>query len=56
MTRASFIIPIIADSLLEDDETFQLIIVKDNNITRGKIGRTTVTIINNGGSGKYSIN
>ena len=51
LTTASFNVTIIADTLLEDDETFQLIIVankNDKNVMRGEIRRTTVTIINNG--------
>ena len=57
MTNASFNVTIINDTLLEYNETFNLIIVMQDMlpITRGKIDQIEVTIINNGGSGKYCI-
>ena len=55
MTSVSFDITIINDTVLENDEMFQLIIVSHslpNTVRRGEIKQVTVTILNNGGSGQ----
>ena len=58
MTSVSVNVTIINDTVLEDNETFHLIIVIQNttpNITihDGEINETIVTIVNDGGSGMY---
>ena len=58
VTRASFNITIIIDDVLEDGETFNLIIAEDSlpeNVTLGTPYLTEVTIFNDGGSSKYAI-
>ena len=50
----SFNITIINDTVLENDEIFQLVIVSNSlpiNVTRGEIKQATVTVLNDGGSG-----
>ena len=58
VTRASFNITIINDDVLEDGETFNLIITEDSlpeNVTLGTPYLTRVTIYNIGGSSKYVV-
>ena len=58
VTRASFSITINNDDVLEDHETFNLIIAEDSlpeNVTLGIPYLTEVTIFNIGGSSKYAI-
>ena len=58
VTRASFSITLIDDDVLEDRETFNLIIAEDSlpeNVTLGIPYLTEVTIFNIGGSSKYVI-
>ena len=55
-TSVSFNITINNDTLLEDNETFNLIITEESlpkYVILGKINITEVTIVNNGGSGEY---
>ena len=57
--NVSFNITINNDTVLEYNETFNLIIIKDSrpeNIILGKIDITEVTIVNDGGSGEYAVN
>ena len=57
--NVSFNIAIINDAVLEDNETFNLTIKEDSlpeNIMLGEIEITQVTIVNDGGSGKYAVN
>ena len=57
-TNVSFDVIINNDTILENNETFNLTIIGDSlpeNVTVGKISQTTVTIVNNGGSRKYAI-
>ena len=59
MVNASFNITVINDTVLEDNETFNLIIIKASlpeNIILGQFEITKVTIVNDGGSGKYAVN
>ena len=54
----SFNVIIKNDTVLEDNEIFDLIIVGDSvpeNVTLGNISQTAVTIVNDGGSGKCAI-
>ena len=56
--RASFDITIINDDVLENRETFNLIIAEDflpENVTLGRPYLTQVNIFNIGGSSKYAI-
>ena len=56
VTSVSFNITINNDSLLEDNETFNLIITEDSlpkYVILGEINITEVTIVNDGGSGEY---
>ena len=57
MTNASFDVTIINDTLLENNETFNLAIVMQDMLpmTLGKIYQIEVTIINDGGSGMLSV-
>ena len=57
MTSVSFNVTINNDTVLEDNEIFYLNIINPhpNNVTRGKIKRVVVTIVNNDGSGKYRV-
>ena len=58
VTRASFNITINNDDVLEDGETFNLIIAEDSlpeNVTLGTPYLTVVTIYNIGGSSKYVV-
>ena len=51
----SFNITVINDTVLENDEVFQLVIVLNSlpiNVMRGEIKQATVTVLNDGGSGK----
>ena len=55
----SFNVTIINDDVVENNETFNLIIIGDylpKNVTVSKISQIAVTIVNDGGSGKYAIN
>ena len=55
MTNASFNVTIINDTLLENNETFNLTIVMQDMlpIICDEVNQIEVTIINDGGSGKY---
>ena len=56
VTSVSFSITINNDTLLEDNETFNLIVTEyslPKYVTLGKINITEVTIVNDGGSGEY---
>ena len=58
MTNVSFNISIINDDVLENDEIFQLVFDLNSlpiNVTRGEIKQATVTIVNDGGSGKWNL-
>ena len=60
MTSVSFNVTINNDTVLEDNETFHLIIrnllPSDVTVTYGEFKCTVVTIVNNGGSGKHVCN
>ena len=58
VSRASFNITIINDDVLEDHETFNLIIIEDSlpeNVTLGTPYLTKVIILNFGGSSEYVV-
>ena len=59
VTSVSFNVTITNDNVLETIENFNLNIVGDSlpaNVILGEIDQATVTIVNDGGSRKYSIN